>query len=141
MQGLGWVLFAASIASIIWLVIQVAAGFAYCVRCWALMTSSFFLSAELVRNSAASLGLNGLGGGAWGFPIKAESQPVPVCRAWGGHCIASDLGPSMQMGRDAGVHGSLAMSATALPSPHQRDRGSTCFSRLSGGCSALSTFP
>ena len=47
-QGLGWVLFAASIASIIWLVIQVAAGVAYCVRCWALMTSSFFLSAELV---------------------------------------------------------------------------------------------
>ena len=56
-QGLGWVLFAASIASIIWLVIQVAAGFAYCVRCWALMTSSFFLSAELVRVSAGSLNL------------------------------------------------------------------------------------
>ena len=48
-QGAGWVLFGLSLASIMWLVAQVAAGMAYCVRCWVLMTSSFFLSAELVR--------------------------------------------------------------------------------------------
>ena len=72
-QGLGWLLFATSIASIIWLIIQVAAGFAYCVRCWALMTSSFFLSAQMVSRQSS----------CQRFPCMSESMAArplsPVC--------------------------------------------------------------
>ena len=48
-QALGWALFSTALFSLFWVVTQVAQGFAYCVRCWAVMTSSFMLAAQLVR--------------------------------------------------------------------------------------------
>lgn len=50
-QGLGWALFSASLVSLLWLIMQVAAGMAYCIRCWALATSSVMFAAQLVSDA------------------------------------------------------------------------------------------
>lgn len=48
-QALGWALFSSALASLVWVVVQAAQGIAYCVMCWAVMTSSVMLAAQLVQ--------------------------------------------------------------------------------------------
>ena len=48
-QALGWLLFTAALTSVAWLLAQIAAGVAYCIRCWALGTCSVMAAAYLVR--------------------------------------------------------------------------------------------
>jgi diacylglycerol O-acyltransferase 2, plant len=48
-QGLGWALFSLSLLAIMWLVTQVAAGVAYCLRCWVVATGGVMFAAQLVR--------------------------------------------------------------------------------------------
>ena len=48
-QGLGWALFSVSLVCLCWLILQVVAGMAYCIRCWAIATGSVMFFAQLVR--------------------------------------------------------------------------------------------
>lgn len=45
---MGWALFSISIVCLFWLLLQVLAGVAYCIRCWALITGSVMFCAQLV---------------------------------------------------------------------------------------------
>ena len=47
-QAMGWALFSISIVCLCWLLLQVVAGVAYCIRCWALITGSVMFCAQLV---------------------------------------------------------------------------------------------
>ena len=47
-QALGWVLFSVSLIGLSWLIMQVAAGVAYCIRCWAIGVGSIMFAAQLV---------------------------------------------------------------------------------------------
>lgn len=47
-QALGWALFSSALTTLVWLIAQVAAGMAYCIRCWLLGTSLVMASAWLV---------------------------------------------------------------------------------------------
>lgn len=47
-QGLGWGLFSISLVCLCWLILQVVAGVAYCIRCWAIATGSVMFFAQLV---------------------------------------------------------------------------------------------
>ncbi|DBB16381.1 hypothetical protein WJX82_004098 [Trebouxia sp. C0006] len=46
-QAMGWALFSISIVCLCWLLLQVVAGVAYCIRCWALITGSVMFCAQL----------------------------------------------------------------------------------------------
>ena len=48
-QGAGWALFSLAAASMIWTVIRLAQGMAYCVKCWAIMTWGTMFAAQLVE--------------------------------------------------------------------------------------------
>ena len=47
-QALGWVLFSVSLIGLSWLIMQVAAGVAYCIRCWAIGVGYIMFAAQLV---------------------------------------------------------------------------------------------
>lgn len=47
-QAMGWALFSISLVCLCWLLLQVVAGVAYCIRCWALITGSVMFCAQLV---------------------------------------------------------------------------------------------
>lgn len=49
-QALGWALSSASLVLLALAVARVAAGVAYCIRCWALATGTLMLAAQLVRD-------------------------------------------------------------------------------------------
>ncbi|KAL3152102.1 hypothetical protein ABBQ32_001207 [Trebouxia sp. C0010 RCD-2024] len=46
-QAMGWALFSISLVCLCWLLVQVVAGVAYCIRCWALITGSVMFCAQL----------------------------------------------------------------------------------------------
>lgn len=48
---MGWALFSISLVCLCWLVVQVVAGVAYCIRCWAVITGSVMFCAQLVSTS------------------------------------------------------------------------------------------
>ena len=48
-QGLGWGLFSISLVCLCWLILQVVAGMAYCIRCWAIATGTVMFIAQMVR--------------------------------------------------------------------------------------------
>ena len=52
-QAMGWFLFSISLVCLCWLVVQVVAGVAYCIRCWALITGSVMFCAQLVSTSCS----------------------------------------------------------------------------------------
>jgi hypothetical protein len=54
-QALGWALFSVALACLFWLGAQVAAGMAYCIRCWVFATSSLMFFAQLVRGSCLEI--------------------------------------------------------------------------------------
>ena len=47
-QAMGWALFSISLVCLCWLLVQVVAGVAYCIRCWALITGTVMFCAQLV---------------------------------------------------------------------------------------------
>ena len=49
-QALGWALFSASVASLAWLIAQLAMGFAYCIRCYLLITCAVMAGAYLASS-------------------------------------------------------------------------------------------
>ena len=51
---MGWALFSISVVCLCWLLLQVVAGVAYCIRCWALITGSVMLCAQLVSTPFAA---------------------------------------------------------------------------------------
>ena len=55
-QALGWALSSASLVLLALAVARIAAGVAYCIRCWALATGTLMLAAQLVccRSSTMS---------------------------------------------------------------------------------------
>ena len=56
-QAMGWALFSISIVCLFWLLLQVLAGVAYCIRCWALITGSVMFCAQLVSVCQCSVGM------------------------------------------------------------------------------------
>ena len=58
-QAMGWALFSVSLVCLCWLLVQVVAGVAYCIRCWALITGSVMFCAQLVSLCQAYLLLEG----------------------------------------------------------------------------------
>ena len=54
-QALGWALSSASLVLLALAVARIAAGVAYCIRCWAAVTGTLMLAAQLVRRAGTSL--------------------------------------------------------------------------------------
>ena len=54
-QALGWALSSASLVLLALAVARIAAGVAYCIRCWAAVTGTLMLAAQLVRRAGALL--------------------------------------------------------------------------------------
>lgn len=64
-QAMGWALFSISLCCMCWLLLQVVAGVAYCIRCWALITGSVMLCAQLF-----------LGMSIWTYKDRSMAQGV-----------------------------------------------------------------
>ncbi|KAK9860433.1 hypothetical protein WJX84_011356 [Apatococcus fuscideae] len=77
-QAAGWALFSLAAAFMIWTVIQLAQGMAYCVQCWALMTGATMFAAQLL------LGVSVLTyKGAPGKVLETVANPHTGAREWG----------------------------------------------------------
>ncbi|KAK9829305.1 hypothetical protein WJX72_005048 [[Myrmecia] bisecta] len=51
-QALGWILFSMSIMGLIWLLMQVVVGVAYCMRCWAWAVGAAMFTAQLTLGAS-----------------------------------------------------------------------------------------